>query len=587
MDFGRGGQPAAASSRQPSRILVVDVCAPCWPHTCHGVCEALENVFSLVGSLAGPPRIPLLSIYAAQSRQPECLLPFVPVREGFAQLQRCLAELRALPTEGAFQPEEGAVTQAVKDGLQQFKQFTRQSSAGASLSSSWVEITVLTSQAGTEVVKQLEAGLQGVDLIGLHQLQVVVIGRAVLPEPTDAEGTSRARGEASCFENSVLLGTAIDLQAVENDLLALETSFKAWLQGGATDQEHLHLLLPPGPLGANPVQLKCDIQERLLDPALLATTFHSSFSSRHDAPGPFGMAAGHGRAPAQLWAVSSSEASPVGLDCGQRLPPEGGQDTAAASPLGARALAPGAKERSQARPSLELQQQQQDLGKSAGLLLLAGGGVSPHRVLQAGGLCASVLFGLPLLIRPTSCWRLNWDELEANQHSFQALCHCLRKREGVLLVQSEPQEMGPGRGPLATSYQVLLPSGASSLLLQSVAVRELLLPCSFPLLPDDLPGAEVSKMESTLDRLPVDPAYNPLSVTSSLYQVLRSGLGQPRAPRIQRVAGRHLPRQQSGRQPQSKARAAVAPLRMAPPPASTGPLPLCSREEEDFTDSPP
>lgn len=71
MNVGRRGEP----SHQPWRILVVDVQAPLWPHTCPRVCEALENVFSLAGSLAGPPRIPLLSIYAAQS-PPECLLPF-------------------------------------------------------------------------------------------------------------------------------------------------------------------------------------------------------------------------------------------------------------------------------------------------------------------------------------------------------------------------------------------------------------------------------------------------------------------------------------------------------------------------------
>ncbi|KAL8206401.1 UNVERIFIED_CONTAM: hypothetical protein K2H54_002282 [Gekko kuhli] len=242
----------------------------------------------------------------------------------------------------------------------------------------------------------------------------------------------------------MLLGTAIDLQAVDDDLVSLETSFKAWLHDCGTDQEHLHLLLPPGTAGAGPVRVKCDFQERLLDPSLLpSAAFHRSPSSMQDATGPFWMAAGHSPAPRRLRAV---------------------------------------------------------------------------RALKAEGLCASVLFGLPLVIRPTSCWRLNWDELEANQHSFQALCHCLR---------------------------------------------------------------------SILGGLQVEPTYNPLSVTSHLYEVLRSSLGQPQPSRTQRVAERHLPRQPSSRQPQTKARAAVAPLRMAPLPASPGPLPLCSAEEEDFTDSPP
>ncbi len=48
------------------------------------------------------------------------------------------------------------------------------------------------------------------------------------------------------------------------------------------------------------------------------------------------------------------------------------------------------------------------------------------RILHAGGVCQSVLYGLPLIIRPTSCWQLDWDEMETNQQTFHALCHILK-----------------------------------------------------------------------------------------------------------------------------------------------------------------
>lgn len=48
------------------------------------------------------------------------------------------------------------------------------------------------------------------------------------------------------------------------------------------------------------------------------------------------------------------------------------------------------------------------------------------RVLRADGVCESVLYGLPLVIRPTTCWQLDWDEMENNQNLFHALCHTLR-----------------------------------------------------------------------------------------------------------------------------------------------------------------
>lgn len=85
-------------------------------------------------TLLGPPHS-LGSAATVPASQGGPFLPSLqPVRGGFARIQRSLAELRALPTEGAFQQVEDGmvVAQAVKDGLQQFKQVTRQSSAGAS-----------------------------------------------------------------------------------------------------------------------------------------------------------------------------------------------------------------------------------------------------------------------------------------------------------------------------------------------------------------------------------------------------------------------------------------------------------------------
>ena len=49
-----------------------------------------------------------------------------------------------------------------------------------------------------------------------------------------------------------------------------------------------------------------------------------------------------------------------------------------------------------------------------------------YRVLRADGVCESVLYGLPLVIRPTTCWQLDWEEMEANHNLFHALCHTLR-----------------------------------------------------------------------------------------------------------------------------------------------------------------
>ncbi|ROL47931.1 Meiosis 1 arrest protein [Anabarilius grahami] len=82
---------------------------------------------------------------------------------------------------------------------------------------------------------------------------------------------------------SPLLGTEMELQLVEGTVVALENALKMWLHDQGGDREQLHLLLPPSltaqgstPHPANnrpsPVCLKCDMQERLLSPALLPST---------------------------------------------------------------------------------------------------------------------------------------------------------------------------------------------------------------------------------------------------------------------------------------------------------------------------
>ena len=111
-----------------------------------------------------------------------------------------------------------------------------------------------------------------------------------------------------------MLGTEVDLQQVENSVFALETVLKAWLREQGGDREHLRLLLPspsdnPAPgktsrytlththkpssvhsnhecmelylthnvlyqslMAIGTVCVKCDMQERLISPALIPLT---------------------------------------------------------------------------------------------------------------------------------------------------------------------------------------------------------------------------------------------------------------------------------------------------------------------------
>ncbi|XP_063782025.1 meiosis 1 arrest protein isoform X2 [Pseudophryne corroboree] len=58
------------------------------------------------------------------------------------------------------------------------------------------------------------------------------------------------------------------------------------------------------------------------------------------------------------------------------------------------------------------------------------------RALSSQGVCGSMLYGLPSILTPTACWELDWDQLEANQENFHALCHCLQDALRCLAVDS-------------------------------------------------------------------------------------------------------------------------------------------------------
>ncbi|NXF88715.1 M1AP protein, partial [Eubucco bourcierii] len=477
--------------QQPSRILIVDVTSPSWTNTCSVLSEALENMLCLACSLTGPCRVPLLSLYLVQNHQ-ECLLPFTQVKENFARIQACMSELRSLPREGCFPQGGGGVVQAVQDGLQQFKQYSRHTAAGGSTNSS-VEITILTGQSSKEMVKQLEKKLKDVDLVSLRRIEVIEVLKRDFLEPEDVEQCMPA--EEPSISDFTILGMDIDVQTIENNVISLEMLFKTWLHDYGTEREHLHLLLPSGGFSHASAPrtalmcLKCDLQERLLDPALLSGAVNGSIRAT-DMTSPCQMAAWPATALYKLRVI---------------------------------------------------------------------------KALKSDGVCESVLYGLPFIIKPTSCWQLDWDELEINQHSFHALCHSLLERKWMLLARREPQNTSPNWNIVVHSYYVIVPSDSATLLIKAVAIRELLLPSTFPALLGEHAESVSGPIERALNSLEVEVAYNPLHVKSNLYKYLKGVLYKPlhrqqAQPRDQR-SERHQPKQH-----QSKAKATVAPLLMAPSP---------------------
>ncbi|KAI4546852.1 hypothetical protein MG293_003407 [Ovis ammon polii] len=360
------------------------------------------------------------------------------------------------------------------------------------------QITVLTSQPGKEVVKQLEEGLKDTDLVRIRKLQVVEITKGVL----------------ECINSA---------SPVEEP--------------------------------SNEVCLKCDLQERLLSPSLLPGTADGSL--RMDDPkGDFSTL---------YQMVSQSSASCYKL----------------------RVI----------------------------------------KALKSSGVCESLTYGLPFILRPTSCWRLEWDELETNQQHFHALCHSLLKREWLLLAKGEPLNREHKLREPASTFYVILPSHSPTLLVKAVATRELMLPSPFPLLPEDMPADSLKAVEaseprslgiegreesgvqerdegnesapegkdpgaegevvarSMLDDLELESTYNPLQVWSHLYSHLSSTFANPHGrfhPSSKSRAVRKAEPLQINR-----VKATVAPLHMTPAPGRAPKMPAASKASSEVFFQPP
>lgn len=140
---GRRWPLAAESCIALNKFCRVHSISFLWPQ-CAGVAagsvSALSSWWSSgeLTSLWPPAFLHIMERYFMLFASLSCSLTPVlqQVKENFARIQACISELRALPAEGCFPQGRNGVVQAVQDGLQQFKQYSRHTAAGGSTNSS-------------------------------------------------------------------------------------------------------------------------------------------------------------------------------------------------------------------------------------------------------------------------------------------------------------------------------------------------------------------------------------------------------------------------------------------------------------------
>ena len=139
-------------------------------------------------------------------------------------------------------------------------------------------------------------------------------------------------------------------------------------------------------------------------------------------------------------------------------------------------------------------------------------------VLEEAGVCESVLFGTPRVLRPTSYWKLDWEDLENNQERFHATALSLSERKLYILVKQSCSVDSKGRR-LPTSHFLVLPCNQNigNLLIKPIVTRELLIENESETVNTQAISEIVLKEAcNALDSLTVSKEYNPLAYESKL-----------------------------------------------------------------------
>ncbi|XP_071809146.1 meiosis 1 arrest protein-like isoform X2 [Asterias amurensis] len=275
-------QTRAVFARQPARILLVDFSPPFSSDTRHILHKTLEELFALVCSMSGPSRVPFFGLYALSSHA-ENLLPLQSVKGNFQRLYNAFQELKSFPVDEFMIPPTSPdnLGQALREATSQFKRQAQTLKQMTSFNAQ-LEVTIMTCRSAEIVGKQINLILQDLDLSSLRRIQVVAIqvsSSAMMDvdstpvtddsvtSPSVKSEDSKSPGTRSPGSDPLALG-AVETISLEQDEINIQDFFQGWLHDFGTDREHLHLRLPPTVVGGESLTLKCDIQERFLNPAL-------------------------------------------------------------------------------------------------------------------------------------------------------------------------------------------------------------------------------------------------------------------------------------------------------------------------------
>ncbi|XP_031557539.1 meiosis 1 arrest protein-like, partial [Actinia tenebrosa] len=389
------------------------------------------------------------------------------VKNNFPRLHSALEELKFF-TKDTKQQTESKTTEVLLQGMQDaITQFKRQSQSFRQIntSSCQMEICVFTCRKSSNVTRKIEEISSNLDLGSIKKIQIAAVVDNTEDQDVqeDYNNKEQETSPSSSTETGMTGCGIVDTIVLQKDPSSFQNFFKTWLIDCETDQEHLRIELP-SPCALNE-------EDMILEPMHNNTvTLKCDLHERLISPSNL---------PYRSQFEVNAECVPVNKSwaCNTK------QNGVNSYPVHTMAV---------------------------------------DRLIKREAICESVIFGMPYILRPTVCWKLDWEELERNQQYCHALCHALQERDLMVLLKTKTDTKQGQQPSLPIGHFILLPSHGNTMLLKSIATNELMLPVDLNQ-PVEGPNIEATEIiGACLDQLHIVDAYNPLLVRSNLYKCLSS-----------------------------------------------------------------
>jgi hypothetical protein len=261
-------------NRQPARAVLVDLQQPMDALTYINIQQALSDILYMLAHMSGPARVPLLSISVLRGYT-ECLFPLQPIKGNLPRLQGALGELRSFADELSAGQRRSYMRSSLFDGIQealmQFKRHFHSVKQDVPSSSSnfpsQVEIVILSSCDIPTLQKSILRIIEQLELENLKKIQIVCVNdpdKVIQQTEDELDQLDITDGDSP---NELCL-SLFDVASCSNDVTSLQSLLKSWMFDCSTDSEHVQITLPSH---GHPLILKCDLQERMIQPSLLSS----------------------------------------------------------------------------------------------------------------------------------------------------------------------------------------------------------------------------------------------------------------------------------------------------------------------------